>query len=211
MPNPVQTNAQSQGDVTAFLFKHGTSAADIERTVWASFRNSNRKALDYIFEKNVRLLYVYGGKIARDHALVEDCIQDLFVELWNKRKVLGETDNIKFYLFKSLRRKIIRRLAIDQRLHASHLKEDQYDKEVEFPIEFNIIQQQADHDQEVLLKRALAGLSERQREAIYLKFYEKLPYLQIAGVMNLDIRSAYNLVGKAVDSLRKAVRSIYHV
>jgi RNA polymerase sigma factor (sigma-70 family) len=212
MPTPIQTTAQRPAEATAFLFKHGTSATDIERTVWASFRNSNRKALDYIFEKYVRLLYVYGGKIVKDQALVEDCIQDLFVELWNKRQILGDTDNIKFYLFKSLRRRIIRRLSVDQRLQAGHFKEDhQYDKEVEFPIEFNIIQEQVDHDQEMLLKKALASLSERQREAIYLKFYEKLPYHQIAGVMNLDIRSAYNLVGKAIDSLRKAVRSIYHL
>jgi RNA polymerase sigma factor (sigma-70 family) len=193
------------------MFKHGTPVTDMERAVWAEFRNSNRKALDYIFEKYVRLLYIYGGKISKDQGLVEDCIQDLFTELWNKRSVLGETDNIKFYLFKSLRRKIVRRLSVDQRLLGDQLKEKEQIRDVEFPIEFNIIQEQISNEREVMMKKALASLTERQREAIYLKFYEKLPYQQIAGVMDIDLKSAYNIVSKAIDSLRKAVHNIYHL
>lgn len=193
------------------MFKHGTPVTDMERAVWAEFRNSNRKALDYIFEKHVRLLYIYGGKICKDQGLVEDCIQDLFTELWNKRKVLGDTDNIKFYLFKSLRRKIVRRLSADQRFLGDQLKDQVAVKEVEFPIEFNIIQEQISNEREVMMKKALASLSERQREAIYLKFYEKLAYQQIAGVMDIDLKSAYNIVSKAIDTLRKAVHNIYQM
>jgi RNA polymerase sigma factor (sigma-70 family) len=211
MSNPLHQQAQSTHVHSTFMFKHGTPVVDMERAVWAEFRNSNRKALDYIFEKHVRLLYIYGGKISKDQGLVEDCIQDLFTELWNKRKILGDTDNIKFYLFKSLRRKIVRRLSADQRLLGEQLKENILDKEVEFPIEFNIIQEQISNEREMLMKRALAALSERQREAIYLKFYEKLAYQQIAGVMDIDLKSTYNIIGKAIDSLRKAVHNIYHL
>jgi RNA polymerase sigma factor (sigma-70 family) len=193
------------------MFKHGTPVVDIERAVWSEFKSSNRKALDYIFEKYVRLLYVYGGKISKDEGLVEDCIQDLFVELWNKRKILGDTDNIKFYLFKSLRRKIVRRLEADQRMLGEQLKENNIDKDVEFPIEFNIIEEQIRNERQIMMKKALASLSERQREAIYLKFYEKLAYQQIAGVMDIDLKSTYNIIGKAIDSLRKAVHNIYHI
>jgi RNA polymerase sigma factor (sigma-70 family) len=211
MSNPLQQQTQSAHVHSTFMFKHGTPVADMERAVWTEFRNSNRKALDYIFEKYVRLLYIYGGKISRDQGLVEDCIQDLFTELWNKRKIVGDTDHIKFYLFKSLRRKIVRRLSDDQRLLGEQMKDRVIDKEVEFPIEFNIIQEQISNEREVMMKRALASLSERQREAIYLKFYEKLAYQQIAGVMNIDLKSTYNIIGKAIDSLRKAVHNIYHL
>lgn len=211
MSNLSQSQHKSAHIHSTFMFKHGTPVTDMERAVWSEFRNSNRKALDYIFEKYVRLLYIYGGKISKDQGLVEDCIQDLFTELWNKRSVLGETDNIKFYLFKSLRRKIVRRLSVDQRLLGDQLKEKETIQNVEFPIEFNIIQDQISNEREVMMKKALASLTERQREAIYLKFYEKLPYQQIAGVMDIDLKSAYNIVSKAIDSLRKAVHNIYHL
>src|SRR5690606_31577754 len=115
-------------------FKHGTAVAEIERIVWTSFRNGNRKALDYIFEKYVRLMFAYGGKISRDQGLVEDCIQDLFIELWNKRQIIADTSNIKYYLFKALRRKIVRRLSKDQRIVTGQFKDLNYYHAVEFPI-----------------------------------------------------------------------------
>jgi RNA polymerase sigma factor (sigma-70 family) len=191
---------------STFMFKHGTPQVDMERAVWTEFRSSNRKALDYLYEKYVRLLYVYGGKISRNQVLVEECIHDLFVELWAKRRILGDTDNIKFYLFKTLRKKIVGKLSSSASAETSVREMD-----VDFPIEFNIIQDQLVSERQTMMKRALASLTESQREAIYLKFYEKLPYQQIASVMDMDLKSAYKVIGKAIDSLRKAVHHIYHI
>ena len=66
---------------TGFLFRHDVPEAEREQLVWSALRLGNRKALDFIFEKYIRLLYAYGNKISKDYALIEDCIQDLFVEL----------------------------------------------------------------------------------------------------------------------------------
>lgn len=190
----------------SFLFRHGTPVTEIERTVWEAFKSGNRKALDYIFEKYIRLLFAYGSKITKDQGLVEDCIQDVFVELWHKHKVISSTDNIKLYLLKSLRRKIIRTLAINNRIHVDPLDEQRYENELEFSAEFHLIQAQASIEQHGQLKNALSQLSKRQREAVYLKFYEHFTYAEIADMMNLTVKSAYKLIGKAIDSLRKHIR-----
>jgi RNA polymerase sigma factor (sigma-70 family) len=205
MVNTLQQSSQAHTHST-FMFKHGTPQVDMERAVWTEFRSSNRKALDYLYEKYVRLLYVYGGKISRNNTIVEECIHDLFVELWNKRKILGDTDNLKFYLFKTLRKKIVNKITSETSTEVSSREAD-----VDFPIEFNIIQEQLVSERQTMMKRALASLTESQREAIYLKFYEKLPYQQIASVMDTDLKSAYKVIGKAIDTLRKAVHNIYHI
>jgi RNA polymerase sigma factor (sigma-70 family) len=192
----------------SFLFKHGTTTGEEEGIIWRALQEGNRKALNYIFEKYVRLLYAYGGKITKDQGVVEDCIQDLFVELWQKREVLGSTDNIKFYLLKSLRRKIARRITLDQRKLGGNRLQDDYSIEVEFPIEFDIIQQQVNIEQQEQLTHAISRLSERQREAVYLKFYEKMNYKQLSEMLEISLHSSYKLVGKAVDALRKSVRII---
>ena len=190
----------------SFLFKTGTPASDIERAVWDSLKSGNRKALDFIFEKYVRLLSAYGSKISRDQGLVEDCIQDLFVELWNRRESLSDTTSIKFYLLKSIRRRIVRRLVNDTRCLEVSETDFDHGKQVEVSVEFNIIQEQASGELSQQLSRALEHLSGRQREAIYLRFYEKMDYSQISDVMNLSIKSSYKLMGKAIDTLRKAFR-----
>jgi RNA polymerase sigma factor (sigma-70 family) len=192
----------------SFLFKHGIAPGEQESVVWRALQAGNRRALDYIFEKYARLLYAYGSKITKDYGIVEDGIQDLFVELWRKHDVLGNTDNIKFYLLKSLRRKIVRRIDSDQRkLGIESLQEDA--AEVELPAEATIIQQQFSLEQQEQLSRAISSLSERQREAVYLKFYEKMDYQQLSEVLEISLPSTYKLIGKAVDALRKSMRIVH--
>jgi len=193
---------------SGFIFKHDVSETEREQIVWSSLRQGNRKALDYIFEKYIRLLYAYGNKISKDYGLIEDCIQDLFVELWNKRELLAESVHIKFYLMKSLRRRVVRRLMNESRLSTEQLHEHDYENNLEFSAEFHIIQEQSFQEQRQQLTEAIAQLSTRQREAVYLKFYEQLSYEEIAGIMNLTVKSAYKLIGKAIDSLRKTCHYI---
>src|SRR6186713_841419 len=108
IPKPNESAARQDRDslektgpeTDAFLFRTGMPQAEIDAVVWAALQQGHRKALDYIFEKHTRLLYAYGARITGDVLLVEDCIQDIFVELWNRHERLSATDNIKFYLLK---------------------------------------------------------------------------------------------------------------
>lgn len=176
---------------------------EIEIEVWNSFRAGNREALDAIFEKYVRLLYAYGRNMTNDQGLISDCIQDVFVELWIKREtVTAQINSLKYYLVKSVRRRILRRLSQDKRVVGQSLPEN-YAEEVEWSVEFNLIHDQGSRDLSRQLQTSIAYLSKGQQEAIYLRFYENLPYEEIASIMNTNVKAVYNLVGKSILSLRK--------
>jgi len=189
----------------AYLFSADTAQEHIDSVVWRAFKSGDRKAFDYIFRKHVRLLYAYGGKITKDQNLVEDCIQDLFVELWQRRVALADVNTIKYYLLKGLRRRITRRLSTDKALVIEDTAVLEQNSGMEFPLEFRIIEEQAAVEQRENLFRAISLLSKRQREAIYLKFYEKISYEQLADIMNLGLKSAYNVIGKAIETLRRNI------
>ena len=72
--------------------------------LWQAFRAGRQEAFEAIYQKYVRTLYNYGYNLTRNAAVVEDAIQDLFVYLHEHRSTLGQTDNIKYYLLRSLRR-----------------------------------------------------------------------------------------------------------
>jgi RNA polymerase sigma factor (sigma-70 family) len=188
-----------------YLFNADTSQQEIDSVVWTAFKSGDRRAFDYIFQKYVKLLYAYGGKITRDQNLVEDCIQDLFVELWQKREVLSEVVSVKFYLLKSLRRRVIRRLSSEKGIITREDDLLERNSEFDFPLEFKLIEEQKALEQHGRLLKALSLLTRRQREAIHLKFYEKISYEELAEIMNLGVKSAYNIIGKAIDSLRKHI------
>ncbi len=176
--------------------------------LWKSFRSGDEKALVIIFNKFAQPLYNYGYKITGERELVKDGIQELFIELWQNKARLGETDSIKFYLFKSLRRKLIRlKTKVDNRLLKA-LSLD-YDKEAQPSHEFVLISDQVSLEKREKLMVMLNKLTKRQHEAIFLRYFEELNCDQIAMVMNLSKQAVYNLIHHALDQLKKTTHGEY--
>jgi RNA polymerase sigma factor (sigma-70 family) len=53
------------------------------------------------------------------------------------------------------------------------------------------------------LEKALAQMSSRQREMIYLKFYEDMSHEEIADLLGITVKGSYKLLYRALDSLRE--------
>ncbi len=167
--------------------------------IWNRFRSGDREAFARIFELHYRQLYSYGKQFLVDVSLTEDAIQDLFISLWRTRENLSEVDNIKFYLFRSLRRNI-RRLSDKQR------QTQQYDllsalaDESSFPPDF------MNEGGKSLLTRRLesiiAQLPKRQREVVMLRYYENFDTEEIALIMGITEKTVRNTLFNAMNSLR---------
>lgn len=178
-----------------------------DEKIWESFKSGNREVFEQIFREHIRVLYKYGSRFTHDPGLVEDCIQDLFLDLWNKRQSLGTTDSIKRYLLGSLRRRIIRRLQ-----HKSYTNSptelENYDFQLELNAEEERIEMESGQAQQKSLKEAMKQLTQRQREVIYLKYFQEMSYDEIALVMDISYQSARNLVHAALKLMKQYVHII---
>jgi RNA polymerase sigma factor (sigma-70 family) len=139
-------------------------------------------------------------KISHDSELVKDSIQEFFYRMWKNNIDLHSISNVKFYLLKGLRRQI---------LNVYELKNYQVNKieldeniGVEFSPEDYFINDQTEEQLRTRVVKALNKLSPKQREAIYLRYFEGLDYAEIAGIMNINIQSAKNNVQRALESLK---------
>lgn len=83
-------------------------ASNKEIELWNLFRNGDRTAYAYFIHTYSNSLFNYGYRIYADHDFVKDCVQEVFIELWNRRHSINETSSIKWYLFKSVRLRIFR-------------------------------------------------------------------------------------------------------
>jgi RNA polymerase sigma factor (sigma-70 family) len=146
-----------------------------------------------------RPLFRYGIRLVKDSDLVKDCIQDIFFELWNRREKISQAVSIKSYLFKALRLRLFREQA---KWNQSVMLTDDYPFSVEFSLEDKLIEQQTSEEIRLKLEKALNSLPKRQKEILYLRFYENLDHDQIAQVMELNRQSVYNLLHEAVNRLR---------
>lgn len=181
-----------------------SSLSDSE--TWNRFKAGDDNAYAYIYQRHAPELFSYGLHIVHDRPLVEDCMHDLFVYLFQHRSALGDTNAIKYYLFKSLRRRILEALE-KQNKAAAHDDELAYAMADTFSsAEVKIMEEETEAYQHKRLMTAIESLPERQREAIYLLYFSNLSYPEIAAIMSLNIRTVYNQVHTAIQSLRKQLK-----
>ncbi|PWV53535.1 RNA polymerase sigma factor [Chitinophaga sp. S165] len=172
-----------------------------DQELWSRLINGDEGALAFIYNTWFPSLYKYGMKIHADSSVVKDCIHDLFAGLWYSRANLSVTDSIKYYLFASLKRTIAKHsrkegvFSLFDSLgaeHHSHMPSH----------EQKIIDEQAIDERRQKLARVIEKLPKRQKEILYLRFYEGLSAQETADIMSLSVNSTYVLLSKALNYLK---------
>jgi RNA polymerase sigma factor (sigma-70 family) len=167
--------------------------------LWDLFRAGDEVAYNTLITKYSKTLFNYGYRISQDADFVKDCVQDVFLELWGRRLKISPTQAVKWYLFKAMRLRIFRE---QSKWNRGEEVDDNYEFLVEFNIESKII---ADLDSEELsnkIKNTLNLLPPRQKEIMYLRFYEGLDFDSIAQIMEISKQSVHNLLQKAYKNFR---------
>lgn len=178
-----------------------------DAALWNAFRKGDNDAFTTILDRFTDVLYKYGCKILHDPETVKDNIQDLFVQLYNNRASLGEANAIKLYLFKALRRRLFRARS-KERSQRNLLSSYMHDSGVlisESP-EYELILEELSGVQKKTVKFFLSKLTVRQREAIFLRYYEDLDYDTVADIMEIRKQAVYNLVHEAIELLRNCIK-----
>ena len=172
-----------------------------DEALWKMFRKGDDGAFVFIYRNYIDALFNIGIQYTRNEALVKDCLQDFFVDLREKKHNLGETDNIKLYLFKSFRRRIVAVKQKESRFVFQDALKETF--AIEFAIDQKIMNSQFAEHQLQSLKTALEQLSSKERQIIYFYFYQNLSYTEIAEVLNYDhVSSARRSVYKILKKLR---------
>lgn len=173
-------------------------------TLWDAFRSGDRSALKTIYEEHVDALMDYGCRYCQDLNLVEDHLHDLFVYIWRNKERLGATDSIRAYLMLSLRRSIIKGTRKNQKVKSIG-EDESFHFHLESAVEDQIIEEESAVENRDMLGQALSTLSDRQREAIYLKYYKEMEYSEISKVMGINYQSVRNLIFNGLKALRKSM------
>ncbi len=173
-----------------------------DECLWEAFRQGDRDSYQKLYRKYLSDLYNYGCKIVPDQAIVADHIQDLFIDLWKYKGNLSGIKHVKHYLFRSLRNRIIKEVSRNG-YTACDMESEHQNALMVMSFEHEMIESQTQSETKERLRRALLALSKRQREVINLLFYEKFSYEEVAGIMNINVRSVYTLAWKSLAVLRQ--------
>lgn len=168
--------------------------------LWTAFKDGDRDAFAVLFRRHFSLLFQYGTKLCADRIVVEDCIQELFTELWQNKPV-AEVQSVKAYLLTAVKYKIFKVYRNNPSLKS--YEEIQNNTSFEISHENFMITKEEDQQKAKRIIIALEQLPGRQKEMIYLKIYQALSYEEISEVMGINYQAVRNLFSQAIKSLRK--------
>jgi RNA polymerase sigma factor (sigma-70 family) len=179
-----------------------------ELEIWDAFRGGNVKALEELFSIYYSVLLNYGHKFTLNPYFIEESVQELFIKLWNNRTSLGSTASVKNYLFKSYRSILFRKLQKQAASVMEKLDDERYDFRIELAPDQKMIDIESDVELRRKIEESLKALTPRQREAVYLRFYEDLSYEEVSEILNLNVGGAYKLIYRALDRLKEKLGTV---
>lgn len=172
-----------------------------DTVAWALFKSGDDQSLNILLSRYFRPLLHYGSKFSKDRSLVEDVIQDLFLDFLERRTHLGNPVSIKNYLFKCLRNNLIRAMNDNMVNIEMPEKEDLF---ADFEnIEKFLVSLDESTELTSKITRFFSFLTKRQKEVLFLRYYENLDNDEIAEMMGISKQSVSNLLLKSINVLRE--------
>jgi len=172
-----------------------------DRELWVELRKGNKKALRALFLRHHDSLYQYGLAICSKKLVIEDCLQDLFFQLWKTHRQLSEVNKVKSYLWVSFRRRLMKQLQ-KRNNHDSQFTSFMPRMKIETSTEQDIIQREQKLSNHEVLEKVVETLTHREREVLYLKYYDGMSYREIQKLLDINYQTARNYVYRAISRLR---------
>lgn len=170
--------------------------------LWKLFLRGDPEAFGEVYRRFYPLLKSYGMRMTSDEELVRDVIQELFVKLISNYRNLHATDNVRFYLLCAFRHKLTDTFA------AMRQTEDVEACADYFCFDSEDIERLFDKDDDTLYRErklglAVAQLSGRQREILYLYYVKNLSHREIATLLSISVQSSKNLLFRTIARLKE--------
>jgi RNA polymerase sigma factor (sigma-70 family) len=183
-------------------YNYDRQSSTDERALWSDIIAGDKSALGTLFDLYIKELLAYGYRISGDIALTKDAVQDVFVDIWSYRSNLSKDVQVKFYLYRCVRRAVVRQISPGETSVSDFSDVERVAESTASP-ESEWVSAEAEHLQNQRIYNSLKLLSEREREVISLKYYADMKIREIATLLNLKEQTVSNTLQNALTKLRK--------
>lgn len=157
----------------------------------------------FFFDQHYQKLCSYAYAFLKDDESCEDVVQDIFINIWEKRRDLIGSDQLRFYIFSAVRNNCLRLLQKNKTYRIVELT-DEKESDEDFFIGIDPAETAAEPS--VLIAKAMELLPPKCREVFLLSRLSDQSYQQIADSLGISVKTVENQVGKALKILRKFVK-----
>lgn len=184
------------------------SAKDISiKHLIERIKQSDEKAFSILFDKLWEPLYVYAYSLLDNSSFAKDIVQDVWIDFW-ERKLEIENDNIKAYLYKAIRYKVLSELR-NSKIKESHLEvfKQLQDEVYSTPNE----EDSSLENPSVIIEKTLSVLPDKCQQVFKLSRLNGLKNKEIAEELGISERTVETHISKAIKLLKKGTAFLFTI
>ena len=185
-----------------------TEATDEQ--LMARLRDGDEAALSTLFHRHAAILRTVIARVIHNDADVDDLMQEVMIELWNRGKAYDETKGkVLGWLVTMARRRAIdrvrRRQAYDRAEERLRIHVEDNSQAPDVP---SVEEQVMSTDRAKFISQMLETLPEAQKEAVQLAFYRGLSQREIAAKTGIPLGTIKTRLELAVRKLRANILAV---
>ncbi|MFY0627363.1 MAG: RNA polymerase sigma-70 factor [Reichenbachiella sp.] len=167
--------------------------------------NDDRKAFEEVFRTHYSDLCKFGVKYVKDEVISEEVVQEVFINIWERRKTITINSSIKAYLFTAVRNRSFNYLKLQ-------LPKEQKKVDLDHA-PFLVTESSDDHANMDELRQqvslAIEALPEKCKIVFNLSRNAGMTYKEISEELDISVKTVENQVGLALRKLRVQLNPIW--
>jgi len=165
----------------------------------------NKTLFEQLFREHFNPMCHFVMTYVSDHDAAQEIVQDVFINLWQKRETITSTLTLKSYLFTSAKNRSLNYIR-DQKKFRSYVLD--IEAELEETVVEDIFAEQETADK---INAALEKLPAKCRQVFELSRYDELKYKEIADKLGISQKTVEIHISKALKVLREELKDLIKV
>ena len=165
--------------------------------------NNSRASFKRLYIAYYNKLFTLAKSLVKSSELAEEITDDVLLSLWIRRSGLTEINNFTFYVYSAIKNKSLTYLSKAQ---VNNVNIDHVDVEIAAPSASGE-DKLACEDLTKIINIALSKLSEQCRLVFKLVKEDGLKYRDVAGLLDISVKTVEYHMGNAMKMLSKSIES----
>ncbi len=172
-------------------------------------KQGDNEAFNLLVKNNLTMILNFVYRFVYDVNLAEDITQETFIKIWKNIKKFDESKNLKTWMFTIAKNTAIDFIRKKKIIPFSSFENNETNDTFIDQIQdekINLIEEIIKDDQSSQLSKYITQLNTNQQLVIYLYYYEKMSFREIAELLNISINTIKSQHLRAIASLRQRVK-----
>ncbi|WP_136466101.1 RNA polymerase sigma-70 factor [Flagellimonas onchidii] len=181
-----------------------TSILHTDEALLGRLQMNDESALAELYDRYWDSAYLAAYNVLRDKKLCEDVVQEVFMDIWNRRKKIKVKSTFKTYFFSCVRYQVFAQIRKKEKTVRTELFEG-----LDHRIHHNCPESEYLYQELVeKINRTVAHLPKKCREVYILSRNEHLSHAEISVRLHISTKTVENHMTKALKILRNSVGSL---